>query len=242
MTNTSIQALADETLYPAVLKMWGAPPKGRILDVPAGRGAFAQTLLQRGYDDIDCLDINASAFQLHQTVRFHEYDAHDPLPFPSNSFDYVFSLEGIEHFPSPWVFIMELCRVLKPGGKLYISTPNTFSVDARLKYLFSGYFPRFRPLMQDPSSVMNQDVDDAHICPIYFWQLYYFLLQGNISIDRIDANALLKADRTFKRWTENFIASLIRRNIRRRNFPDKGVTSNAVLFGDCIIIEGTKRF
>jgi hypothetical protein len=39
---------------------------------------------------------------------------------------------------------------------------------------------------------------------------------------------------------ENWIARIIRNNIRKRGFPDHGVTSDAVLFGDCIIIEGIK--
>jgi len=35
-------------------------------------------------------------------------------------------------------------------------------------------------------------------------------------------------------------ANLIRNNIRKRGFPDPGVTSEEMLFGDCVIIEGSK--
>ena len=236
-----LKALATDDHYPAVLKMFEGAPRGRILDVPAGHGAFAQELLKLGYDDIDCLDINAEAFRLKdERVRFRCHDVINPLPFPDNHFDHVFSIEGIEHFENPWTFTRELCRVLKPGGRLYISTPNTFSVDARLKYLVSGYFPRFRPLMQEPDKVMVQPIDDAHISPIYFWQLHYFLMQGDVSIQNISANSLFYKPQWVKRVFENWIAGIIRKNIRKRHFPDHGVTSEAVLFGDCIIIEGRK--
>ena len=236
-----LKALATDDHYPAVLKMFEGAPRGRILDVPAGHGAFAQELLKLGYDDIDCLDINAEAFRLKdERVRFRCHDVIKPLPFPDNHFDHVFSIEGIEHFENPWTFTRELCRVLKPGGRLYISTPNTFSVDARLKYLVSGYFPRFRPLMQEPDKVMVQPIDDAHISPIYFWQLHYFLMQGDVSIQNISANSLFYKPQWVKRVFENWIAGIIRKNIRKRHFPDHGVTSEAVLFGDCIIIEGRK--
>lgn len=234
-----IKALADPTLYPAVLEMLGDVPDGPTLDVPAGHGAFAQALLKRGYSDIHCLDINAESFAL-QGVNFQQYDAANKLPFPDNYFEQVFSIEGIEHFENPFPFVKELCRVLKPGGKLFISTPNTFSVDARLKYLMSGYFPRFRPLMQEPDKVMHQPVDDAHIAPIYFWQLNFFLLQGNCQIKRVSANTLLIKNSWPKRMVDNLIARMIRKNIRKRGFPDHGVTSDAVLFGDCLIIEATK--
>lgn len=239
--NEKIAAIAVGDLYPAVLKLFHGAPPGRILDVPAGHGAFALELLKLGYSDIDCLDINADAFRLNdERVRFRRHDVIERLPFPSGHFDYVFSIEGIEHFHNPWTFALELCRVLKPGGKLYLSTPNTFSVDARLKYLVSGYFPRFRPLMQEPDKVMSQDVDDAHISPIYFWQLHYFLLQGGVSIDRVATNALFHKPQWIKRVMENWLARIIRNNIRKRKFPDKGVSSDAVLFGDCLVIEGTK--
>lgn len=236
-----LRVLATDDHYPAVLDVFGRPPRGRILDVPAGHGAFALELLKLGYEDIDCLDINAEAFALADPrVRFRQYNAAHPLPFADASFDYVFSIEGIEHFDSPWVFIRELCRVLRPGGRIYISTPNTFSVDARLKYLMSGYFPRFRPLMLQPDKVLDQPVDDAHISPIYFWQLNYFLMTGGVRIERLAANALVRKPQWIRRVIENLVAGAIRNNIRRRGFPDHGVTSDAVLFGDCIIVEGRK--
>jgi len=237
----ALKVLATEDHYPAVLELFGRPPPGRILDVPAGHGAFAQELVALGYSDIDCLDINTEAFGLKAPgVRFTPYDAADRLPFPDAHFDYVFSIEGIEHFASPWTFVGELCRVLRPGGRVLISTPNTFSVDARLKYLMSGYFPRFRPLMLEPDKVLTHPIDDAHISPIYFWQLSYFLKLGGVAIERIGANALVTKPRWATRVVENLVARAIRSNIRRRGFPDPGITSDAVLFGDCLIVEGRK--
>lgn len=236
-----VKALVEDGFYPAVLELFGNPAPGRILDVPAGYGAFAQLLQQRGWGDIDCLDIIAPEdFQL-SGVNYRQYDAANPLPYPDASFDYVFSLEGIEHFQAPFPFVRELCRVLKPGGRLYLSTPNTFSVDARIKYLLSGYFPRFRPLMLEPDKVMDQPVDDAHISPIYFWQLNYFLRDGGVAINRVSTHALRYADKPLRRWLERGVARLIRNNIRRRGFPDHGVTSEAMLFGDSLILEAVKR-
>jgi len=237
----AIPAMAEENLYPAVLRMLGdAAPPGRILDVPSGYGAFAQELQRRGCRDIHCLDIlTPEKFQL-EGVSYRQHDVAEALPFPDAHFDFVFSVEGIEHFENPWIFVKELCRVLKPGGRLYLTTPNTFSVDGRLKYLISGYFPRFRPLMQEPHKVMDQPVDDAHIAPIYFWQLHFFLMRGGVRIERVATNTFLYKPQWAKRVFENWIAWLIRRNIRRRGFPDVGVTSEDMLFGDCIIVQGKK--
>lgn len=237
-----IRVLANPELYPAVLSLFDGPPRGRVLDVPAGHGAFAQALLARGSDDVHCLDIHADSFALKDPrVTFRQHDVINPLPFPDGHFDCVFSLEGIEHFENPWTFVRELCRVLKPEGRLVISTPNTFSVDARLKYLLSGYFPRFRPLMQTPERVMYQDVDDAHISPVYFWQLNYFLLTSGVSIERLTADVRIYKPQWTKRVVENIFARMIRNNTSKRNFPNPGITSDDVLFGDCMIIAGRKR-
>lgn len=240
------KALAVDDLYPAVLKQFdlirGTTGGFQVLDVPAGQGAFAKELLSHGCDRIECLDKNADPFVLVDArVRFRQHDVIDPLPYEDNTFDHVFSVEGIEHFENPWTFTRELCRVLKPGGWLILTTPNTFSVDARLKYLLSGYFPRFRPLMQEPHKVMDQPVDDAHVAPIYFWQLNYFLLQGGVEIAHVSTNAVLKKRQWTKRMLEAWVAALIRRNVLRRRFPDHGVTSDAMLYGDCVIVAGRKK-
>jgi ubiquinone/menaquinone biosynthesis C-methylase UbiE len=235
------RALATEHLYGAVLRLLDTPLGGRILDMPAGQGAFAQALLERGAEEIHCLDINAEAFILSdRRVAFLKHDAMQSLPFPDAYFDHVYSIEGIEHFESPWTVVRELCRVLKPGGQLIITTPNTFSVDARLKYLLSGYFPRFRPLMQTPEKVMEQPVDDAHISPIYFWQLNYFLLTSGVPIKTLTSDCRLYKSKPVQRWIERIVAGIIRNNIRKRRFPDPGVTSEDVLFGDCLIVVARK--
>lgn len=239
-TQGTPHAFVAEGHYPAVLRLLDNAPPGRCLDVPAGQGAFALELLKHGQREIDCLDITDEGFSVPEAC-FTKYNANDPLPFPNDTFDYVFSVEGIEHFDSPFTFVSELCRVLKPSGRLFVTTPNTFSVDARLKYLISGYFPRFRPLMREPHRLLaDGDIRDTHIAPIYFWQLNYFLLRGGLKVTRLTCNAQEHKPRFLQRLAENWVAARIRSNSRRRGLPDPGITSDDVLFGDCIVIEAVK--
>lgn len=46
------------------------------------------------------------------------------LPFADNTFDIVYSLGVVEHFPETKIAIYEHCRVLKPGGYFFLTTPH----------------------------------------------------------------------------------------------------------------------
>lgn len=46
----------------------------------------------------------------------------DRLPFPDASFDVVVTTEMLEHDPSPWLSLAEIGRVLRPGGRLILTT------------------------------------------------------------------------------------------------------------------------
>lgn len=46
------------------------------------------------------------------------------LPFPNGSFDLVLTIDVHEHIAQPGEFNGELARVMRPGGRLVVSTPN----------------------------------------------------------------------------------------------------------------------
>lgn len=56
-----------------------------------------------------------------ENVKFQVADALNQ-PFPDNSFDFVWSMESGEHMPDKEMFIAELARVCKPGGRILIVT------------------------------------------------------------------------------------------------------------------------
>ncbi|MDP2940397.1 MAG: methyltransferase domain-containing protein [Candidatus Omnitrophota bacterium] len=62
------------------------------------------------------------------------------LPFEDNFFDSVSLLEVFEHLPPEKLSfaILEITRVLKSNGYLYLSTPNLASLENRLLLMFKG--------------------------------------------------------------------------------------------------------
>ncbi|GAP94075.1 methyltransferase domain-containing protein [Leptolyngbya sp. NIES-2104] len=61
-------------------------------------------------------------------ARFQVADALN-IPFPDNSFDFVWSLESGEHMPDKAKFLQECVRVLKPGGTFVMATWCHRSID-----------------------------------------------------------------------------------------------------------------
>lgn len=65
------------------------------------------------------------------------------LPYKDNSFDGVISNEVFEHVDNRQAFVRELQRVLKPGGKLIITTPNKlFPIECEFHLPFLSYLPK----------------------------------------------------------------------------------------------------
>jgi SAM-dependent methyltransferase len=61
------------------------------------------------------------------------------LPFPDKYFASVGALNVLEHVEAPEDFIIELARVVEPGGRIVLSSPNFFRV-----FGFRDYHPHMR--------------------------------------------------------------------------------------------------
>ncbi len=97
----------------------------RALDAGCGSGRGVERLTQRGAD-VWALDIGQKLVRIavSRSGASGVVGSVDALPFASQSFDLVFSTEVIEHTPDPPAAVAEMWRVLRPGGRLVLSTPN----------------------------------------------------------------------------------------------------------------------
>ncbi|MCB2212050.1 methyltransferase domain-containing protein [bacterium] len=111
--------------YAANLLRGALRPEHRVLDIGCGRGTLGIKLGRR--DGIFGVDLApeavAKAKEVYEDAKVVNIDA-EPLPWPDNTFEFVVYLDVIEHVFDPRVGLREIKRVLKPGGKLLLSTPN----------------------------------------------------------------------------------------------------------------------
>jgi SAM-dependent methyltransferase len=98
----------------------------RVLDIACGEGYGAAALQRAGASSVVGVDISADICR-HARERYG-IDARpgpaESIPLPDESVDVVVSFETIEHVPDPLRFLDECARVLVPGGRLIVSTPN----------------------------------------------------------------------------------------------------------------------
>jgi SAM-dependent methyltransferase len=115
----------------------------RVLDVGCGVGQVVGRLTQAGYEayGVDVSEPNIERARRFST-RCQLYDGKH-LPFADGSFASAGALNVLEHVEQPEDFIRELVRVVEPGGRVVISSPNFLRVIG-----FRDYHPRMRGLGQ----------------------------------------------------------------------------------------------
>ncbi|MCC6903559.1 MAG: class I SAM-dependent methyltransferase [Polyangiaceae bacterium] len=102
-----------------------APGPG-VIDVACGAGFGLQMLREAGLAAVGFdLDFGAlrETLQTVGSARAARADA-ACLPLADGAVDSVVSFETIEHVPDAEAFVRETRRVLAPGGRLILSTPN----------------------------------------------------------------------------------------------------------------------
>lgn len=159
----------------------------RLLDVGAGEGYFLSQLHQRmteaGIDPAGVLracDLYPEHFKF-RPVPCDKAALDQRLPYDDQSFDLALCMEVIEHVADQRHLITQLSRVLKPGGRLLLTTPNILNLNGRLRFLCTGTWPLFDMLPIAQSDVVTVT---GHIHPVSLYYLFYFL--RGAGFDRIE--------------------------------------------------------
>jgi ubiquinone/menaquinone biosynthesis C-methylase UbiE len=130
------EAAADEENFPStidpriyhvqlILEYFGELNGKRVLDVGCGKGRFARVLRERNPGS------SIVAFDLAEAMLRHVPAGIDAcagsmtaLPFGMGAFDCAYATESLEHAVEIEGAVAEICRVVKPGGRIVIIDKN----------------------------------------------------------------------------------------------------------------------
>ncbi|HTY54948.1 MAG TPA: class I SAM-dependent methyltransferase [Candidatus Binataceae bacterium] len=158
------------------------PRAARALDVSCRNGEVLMALAARGFE------VRGSRFErglpLIEGIPIDEgVDLTRALPYPDQSFDLVVLTEVIEHLENHRAAISELSRVLRPGGRLILTTPNIMRLDSRLGFALSGLHKVKR--RQIPLDTPIEQAHRYHNYPITFALLYYLLHVNGLRLEAL---------------------------------------------------------
>ncbi|HLW76488.1 MAG TPA: class I SAM-dependent methyltransferase, partial [Bryobacteraceae bacterium] len=108
-----------------VLDHLGDVAGGRVADVGCGKGRFARILQQRTPSaSIVAIDL-AEAMLAHVPAPIHKCAASmTALPLANESCDGAYATESLEHAVDIPLAVAELCRIVKPGGRIAVIDKN----------------------------------------------------------------------------------------------------------------------
>lgn len=130
------QAAADEEHFPSTIdariyhvklirEHLGALRGKRVLDVGCGKGRFARVFReQEPGAEIWGLDISEEMLRFVPEGIHTRAGSMTELPFEDGFFDAAYATESLEHAVEIELAVSEICRVVKPGGRIAIIDKN----------------------------------------------------------------------------------------------------------------------
>lgn len=159
------EAVRDIVIHKAFLH-----PDMTVADIGAGTGYMAAGLVGK-VNRVHLVDGSAAMLAEARinladlpNVEFHEADGLN-LPFEDASLDVVFGNMYLHHCPDPRAAIMEMVRVLKPGGRLVLSDmdshPHTW-MQTEMADIWPGFDRQQVHAWFKQAGLVNVVVGDTH--------------------------------------------------------------------------------
>lgn len=142
----------------------------RLLDVGCGHGEYLDNMRSAGWEvtGVEPDEESVRAGRSRHGLEIHHGVLED-VGLPDNTFDVITMQHVIEHLPNPGRTLRCVHRLLRPGGRLVIATPNVHSLARRL---FSSHWVSWDPprhLFVFSRQALRHVVTDAGFCVRQVW-------------------------------------------------------------------------
>lgn len=199
---------------------------GHVLEIGTGTG-YGVDIIAPNASEFVTLDKYRSSCvdSLPINSRFVEAKV-PPLPFEDEVFDCVVSFQVIEHIKRDKLFVKEVMRVLRPGGKFIVSTPNRPMSLTRNPWHVREYSAdELRQLLSDFSSVEQLGVSGNE----RVWEYYRHNAESVRRIMRFD---VLRIQWWLPRWILQIPYDILNRMNRRKLHSQNTALTESITMND----------
>ena len=158
-----------------------------VVDAPAGNGVTSAMLHGVGAR-VRAFDLFPEFFRVSD-LFCERADLSLGLPLPAESVDVFICQEGIEHLSDQLKMFEEFARVLKPGGRLILTTPNASNLKARLSHLLgeTESFSKLLPPNEADSLwfAPDQAIYFGHVFLVGLFKLRFFAKMTGFRLAKI---------------------------------------------------------
>jgi ubiquinone/menaquinone biosynthesis C-methylase UbiE len=210
----------------------------RVLEIGYGMGTDHRSLASLGgvMSGIDLTPLNKEVASKHLELYGYSSDLKtgdaERLPYPDQYFDFVYSFGVIHHSPNTAQVVREIRRVLRPGGKCYVTVYHKNSIFFWwsvyfLNYVLSGNW-RKRTLRQQISLIEYPNNNETMVIRLYKKSEFLDLFKDFVSA-KAEIEHLLPAD-----------ISLVEFFYRQATVPTPFLTRLGKYFGWYVVVEAEK--
>ncbi len=131
----------------------------KALDFGSGIGTFTDRLKEDNGQP-DCFEVDPSLVQMLKNKGYHVFT--DQNLVPNNHFDFIYSLNVLEHIEEDQVELEKLYEKLKPGGRIFLYLP-AFSILSSKFDEKVGHYRRYRkPELVGKLKKAGFQIEDVH--------------------------------------------------------------------------------
>ena len=171
------QAAGDEEHFPSTIdpriyhvrlirEHLGPLADKRVLDVGCGKGRFARVFHeQEPQAELWGLDISEAMLRFVPAGIRTRAGSMTELPFEDNFFDGAYATESLEHAVEIEKAVGEICRVVKPGGRIVIIDKNAEQWGKLATPEWERWFGR-----RELERMLRRDCREVSSRPISYWE------------------------------------------------------------------------
>jgi SAM-dependent methyltransferase len=129
--NAALHPLTQASYKKVLEWLEGQDGPGRLLDVGCGAGQFLEVASEGGWK-VEGTEVSVAAvpFLEKRGLRVHRGEL--PEVNLEGQYDAITLFEVLEHVRHPHAYLESARSLLRPGGRLYLTTPNVDGVSRRL--------------------------------------------------------------------------------------------------------------